>query len=939
MSTTIKQLPVIDFFETVLGITNLSPIQRVTLKVIRCEPLDEASPVIREHTYQERDFASELEMFLHFSGKDSYHMQHYSDASLAYGRRGGKCLAEGTEVLTPHGPKKIESMNPGDTVYGFNSDGSVSETKVQRVHDNGIKEVIQLINSNQIIAESTLEHVWATINEWQDRNKRTVYGERKVSEFYSKNQYVRRSFVKIPCGNVTQPHAYAIGALLGDGGRRENHVGGYISAATPHVPEKVSRVLGTPVTKNHHSNYTYYVHQLKRKCNLYNEWMGERYAHEKLADWSIIDSWDRNTCLEFMAGLLDTDGSVHMSKDTASLNIGFGCQAFPVVEAFQKLFFKLWQHNLNIRKDIHKDYKNGPVYYVNCKSNLYSKIALKELDPYLVSPSRKWKSNYSDLPEQRKHDRLGVKLGNKRWCKTYDLEVNNDTHLYLLANEGLVTHNSTTIGAGLALYYATQFDYLPYLGTSPHATIPIISATKEQAGEVFAAIKNFCLRSPWIFSKFLDGNVENIQTEYSEDDLKNSGSIKGGSIKLNNKVVIKVMAADISKIRGMAVPFAIMDENCFFGVEGNDTKNTDKGIYEALAPALSQFQEVEGMALVLKISSPNGQAGLQFNDYMNRKDPDTLHMQVPSWWANPKLGVKYLEKQKKKGLNYFNREYGAQYTASETAYLDPNAIERSIIRGVEELEFQKGYRYVAWTDYATRNDLWTLAIGHKEFVINGATREREEKVYIDCLAHWQGADGAELNPESVIAEIAVYLRKYQVPFCVSDQYAFAAIRPFFEREGFALKEYTLSNTSKIKMMYSLQVALNSSQMLMVHNTIAVQHLKDLREKRSNIANKVQIEAAGNSHDDYAIAVSGVIFMFDKSCPLYVGYYVDDEEEEASSSKDVLGRYLSTPTAADVAEKTGLMGFYDNRREVEEREKAKDRNEEDEDGSFWFVFSD
>lgn len=584
MSTTIKQLPIIDFFETVLGVVNLSPIQRVTLKAIRCEPLDEITPILRSHHYQERDFANELEMFMYFSGKDDYQMQHYSDASLCFGRRSGK---------------------------------------------------------------------------------------------------------------------------------------------------------------------------------------------------------------------------------------------------------------------------------------------------------------------------------------------------------------STTIGAGLALYYATQFDYLPYLGTSPHATIPIISATKEQAGEVFAAIKNFCLKSPWIFSKFLDGNVENIQAEYSEEDLKNPGTIKGGAIRLNNKVVIKVMAADISKIRGMAVPFAIMDENCFFGVEGNDTKNTDKGIYEALAPALSQFQEIEGMALVLKISSPNGQAGLQFNDYMNRKDPDTLHMQVPSWWANPKLGLKYLEKQKKKGLNYFNREYGAQYTASETAYLDPNAVERAIIRGVEALDMQKGYRYVAWTDYATRNDLWTLAIGHKEFVMNGDKKEKEEKVYVDCLVHWQGTDGAELDPKEVIAEIAIYLRKYQVPFCVADQYAFAAIKPFFEKEGFSLQEYTLSNTSKIKMMYSLQVALNSSQLLMVHNQIAVQHLKDLREKRSSVANKVIVEAANNSHDDYAIAIAGVIYMFDKTCPLYVGYYVDDDESDKIENRDAMGRYVGTPTAADLADHVGLQGFYDNKKEHDN----KDKEDENDGSAFWFTFSD
>ena len=491
---------------------------------------------------------------------------------------------------------------------------------------------------------------------------------------------------------------------------------------------------------------------------------------------------------------------------------------------------------------------------------------------------------------------------------------------------------STTVGAGLVLYYATQFDYTPYLGTSPHATIPIISATKEQAGEVFAAIKNFCLKSPWIFQKFLDGQIEQIQTEYSEEDMKNPSSITGGQIKLNNKVVIKVMAADVSKIRGMAVPFAILDENCFFGVEGNDTKNTDKGIYESLAPALSQFQEVEGMALVLKISSPNGQAGLQYNDFLNRQEVDTLHLQVPTWYANPSIAIRYLEKQKKKGMNYFNREYGAEYTASETSYLDPNLIEKTIIKGSMKLDHQPGFRYAAMIDYATRNDFWTLAIGHKEFVLDLDSKQKQEKVTIDLLTHWRGSDGAELDPSEIVPEICMYLKEYKVPFCMSDQYAFAALKHLFGKEGCLLKEFTLSNQSKIKMFYSLQVALNTQSLLMVNNPIASQQLKDLREKRSMISNKIQISAANNSHDDYPIVIAGVAYQFDKTSPIYIGYHKDDEEETIQT-KDALGRQLLTPTAMDLAEHAGVLSFYDNRQEKKEKE---DPENEDDGSGFWFT---
>lgn len=490
---------------------------------------------------------------------------------------------------------------------------------------------------------------------------------------------------------------------------------------------------------------------------------------------------------------------------------------------------------------------------------------------------------------------------------------------------------STTVGAGLAIYYATQFDYTPYLGTSPHATIPLISATKEQAGEIFAAIKNFFLRSPYLFQKFLGGDVSNISDEYSEEDMDNPGRITGGVIKLNNKVVIKVMAADVGKLRGMAVPFAILDENCFFGVEGNDTKNTDKGIYEALAPALSQFQEIDGMALILKISTPNGQAGMQFNDYMNRKDVDVLHMQVPTWYANPKISVKYLEKQKKKGMNYFNREYGAEYTASETAYLDTNAIEESILRGVEKVDYQTGYRYAAAMDYASRNDLWTLAIGHKEYVMDHETKEKKERVQVDFLVHWQGQDGAELDPTEVVPEICLYLKEYKIANCVADQYAFAALKPYFQKEGCMLKEFTLSGQSKLKFMYSLQISLNSKALKMVSNPIAVQHLKDLRERRSSISNKLQISAANNCHDDYAIAIAEVVYQFDKTSPIFLGYITEEEDIELQT-KDAAGRQVLTPSAQDLAEFVGVTNFYDNRKEKELAEKKDEEGDE-----FWFCF--
>jgi hypothetical protein len=926
-------MSILDFFECgwILAQKELSPVQKVILKSIMGDPLDEVKPIPKDHPLQETDFANEVALYKYFTGKSEYIMGSHSDVDLLLGRRSGKTLAENVEVLTPIGPVQIKDLKVGDLVYGYNSDGSTSLTPVLKLCDNGIKEVFEIISNGEILAASSEEHRWLTSTYWSNKTNKPL-ALKTVKEFASKDQYIERRFIKIPCGSRTEPNAYVLGALLGDGCSKNSRGSRdiWISSQNDLIPSKIAATLNaSELKRNHETNYNWIIRKDNIEFDLYKSWCKDRYAHEKIADLEIIKTWDRESCLAFMAGLIDTDGSVFLSSDTKNINLSFGMQAKSVVEAYQYLFYKLWQHKLIIHEDTHKDYKNGPVYYVNCKSNLYVKMALKELDPHLVTPSKKWKQEYADYPEQRSDTKLGVRVGASYKVQTYDISLGNETHLFVLANEGLITHNSTLIGAGLALYFATQFDYTPYLRTSPNATIPIISPTKEQAAEVYKTIKSFILRSPYLFNTFLEGKMEGFQEEYSEEDVEGTGALVGWQIKLNNKVVIKVMAADISKIRGMAVPFAILDEVCFFGhdLKGNDNKNTDKGIYEALAPALTQFRTVEGMALILKISSPNGQSGLMYENYERKQEPDVLHFQVPTWYANPKVSLKYLEEQRKKGTTFFNREYGAQYTAAEASYLDPQLIDATIIRGVEKIEPMQHFRYVAAMDYATKDDYWAFGIGHKEYITDPQSKEKKERVYADVLLAWRGGAGAELDPSEIIPEITAWMKTYRVNFCVTDQYAFAALRPFFQREGCNLKEFKVSHQSKLKYMFSLQVAINSGTLKMVHNPLAIRHLKDLREKQSGTG-KLRIEHASNSHDDLADVIGLLVYQFDKSSPIYIGMN-REVVRDTVNTKDAAGRFVAFPTAQELADHVGVSNFTDSR---EELEAAKEEQEHGEPGS-------
>lgn len=113
-------------------------------------------------------------------------------------RRFGKCVAEGTEIPTTKGLKKIEDIEVGDWVYGYNEDGSISPTQVKQKHDQGIKPVVDLVHSRKVYATVTEDHRFLTYN--PVNKTKTV---KKLKDMYSHEKIVRK-FIKIPCGEVDE---------------------------------------------------------------------------------------------------------------------------------------------------------------------------------------------------------------------------------------------------------------------------------------------------------------------------------------------------------------------------------------------------------------------------------------------------------------------------------------------------------------------------------------------------------------------------------------------------------------------------------------------------------------------------------------------------------------------------------------------------------------
>ena len=378
-----------------------------------------------------------------------------------------RCLAEGTMVMTPSGPVAIQDIKVGDTVY----DEHGKEIPVLKTFDQGMQEVVELTHYGRTWAECTDNHVWqVTTNKGSLREATTA----DIIKKRSRNYYtINRTEVDCPLGHKSVPQAYALGAFLGDGCSRQDRKS-YLSISSGDnvIPLAVASQLGCELRKNSDANYTWQLMTGTDSVPFYKQWCSGRYAHEKIVDLEEVKSWDRQSVLKLLAGIIDTDGSVYVQPDGVVLSCNI--QAESVIDFVHWAFLALWQIDVPRYVDDRPKYKTGPVHYVALKNRHQVSRALKDLSPYLHTVRKQWNPNWDQFVAGGKFNprHLGVKPGKRRQVKCYDIHVGSDTNLYLLAN-GLVTHNSgkSQLGSRIVSWWFNENH--PYLerpkkwGTKP----------------------------------------------------------------------------------------------------------------------------------------------------------------------------------------------------------------------------------------------------------------------------------------------------------------------------------------------------------------------------------------------------------------------------------------------------------------------------------------
>ena len=369
---------------------------------------------------------------------------------------GRRCLEEGTLVATPNGGVPIENLNIGDLVIGY-EDNEPKLTTVAEVFNNGKKEVIELLSGGRKYLSATKDHKLLSCNEsyYDERRphlkEKNGYKKTPVSEITKRNR-VKKAYCEhlIDGGEIDVDDAYLLAVFLGDGCSRDNKSSGdkvrnlYLSSDDDVIPNYISSSLNGKNKKSKGNNHTYCIELEEGAVNrisYYKEWCSNRYAHEKIANWDIINTWNKESCYKFLAGIIDTDGSIYYkTKSKKEAIIAVSMQSKSIVEVCKNIIFKYFQEEVTFYEDTREKYVNGNVWCLKTTSNIQLINIFKSINKYLV---KKKDFDITSLSIRNVlPDRIGFKKGDVYTINTYDIRVSNRTNLYVLHKGGVVTSNS-----------------------------------------------------------------------------------------------------------------------------------------------------------------------------------------------------------------------------------------------------------------------------------------------------------------------------------------------------------------------------------------------------------------------------------------------------------------------------------------------------------------
>ena len=383
--------------------------------------------------------------------------------------------------------------------------------------------------------------------------------------------------------------------------------------------------------------------------------------------------------------------------------------------------------------------------------------------------------------------------------------------------------------AVLAAWLAACKDYRGILAPGERGQLQVLSATRDQAGNLF----NFIVG---IFeaSRALRGLVENKTAD---------------TLCLRYGIDIVVRPASFRSTRGSTCVGVLCDEISFWRSE--DSSNPDTEILRALRPSLMTTN-----GPLVAISSPYGRHGELWKAYRKHFGKDgsrALVVKAASETMNPGLDRAFIAAQYEDDPISAAAEYGAEFRSDVAEFVSMDVLDACTADGVFELPPISGATYVAFVDPSGgSSDSMTLAIAH---------RDKFGIAILDCIREVR----PPFSPESVVDEFCAVLKQYHLTRVCGDRYAGEWPRERFRMCGVT---YELSEKPKNDIYRDMLPLLNSRKCQLLDDRRLIAQLHGL-ERRTARGGRDSIDHSPGGHDDIANAVAGALVLASGRVPFVI----------------------------------------------------------------------
>lgn len=379
------------------------------------------------------------------------------------GNQFGKCNRLGTEVRMADGlVKKIEDIVAGDWVVGVNLDGSTKPAKVTDSFSSGVKPVYRhrfSKRNEEAFFDATMEHKMLMRPE-SGENRSVAVGD-AGSRWIATRTIGRDQLMT----GLDEEYATFFGLMLGDGSFTENSTEMSFTSADDDITELMREAVSAfgYHLRQHPSNPIHFVinrpgHQHSRsplKAKLEDH--GLRCNANLKVIPEMVGQWSNHAVAELLAGLFLTDGTVAVKPGWSRL--AFNSNSKRMCEQVKDLLadrFGIYGSQVTE----HQREDRNPEYIFSVGNYAGLKRAAEVL-PLVGEKARKLRLVVDNWSGKKSDGAELIYRGSEYITdeETWDITVDNETHLFALAN-GLVVSNSHA-NALLATINCVPLAYVP----------------------------------------------------------------------------------------------------------------------------------------------------------------------------------------------------------------------------------------------------------------------------------------------------------------------------------------------------------------------------------------------------------------------------------------------------------------------------------------------